>query len=83
MSNITRLFCVSGLLLSVVFAESLDETRQKAKSGDAAAQANLGYLYDTGEGVPKDSTEALTWYRKAADQGNCERRREPHQERAV
>ena len=70
MKNLTRLFCFSALLVSVVFAESHDETRKKAENGDAAAQFILGaaYAYGTG-GVPKVSAEAVKWYRKAADQG--------------
>jgi TPR repeat protein len=39
-----------------------------AEQGNPRAQANLGYMYDNGEGVPKDNTEAMKWYRKAADQ---------------
>ena len=35
-----------------------------------AAQIYLGNFYYDGEGVPKDETEAVKWYRKAADQGN-------------
>ena len=31
---------------------------------------NLGSMYESGRGVPKDDTEAVAWYRKAADQGN-------------
>ena len=27
-------------------------------------------MYDTGEGVPKDDKEAVTWYRRAAEQGD-------------
>src|SRR5438270_450131 len=34
-----------------------------------SAQANLGYIYAHGEGVPQDFTEAAKWYRKSADQG--------------
>ena len=26
-------------------------------------------MYDNGQGVPQDYAQALTWYRKAADQG--------------
>ncbi|MBR5893847.1 MAG: sel1 repeat family protein, partial [Bacteroidaceae bacterium] len=33
------------------------------------AQCNLGYCYGTGSGVEKDPTEAVKWYRKAAEQG--------------
>lgn len=42
--------------------------RQSADSGDADAQNNLGFMYASGQGVPKDYTEAARWYRKAADQ---------------
>jgi TPR repeat protein len=34
-----------------------------------AAQNALGYMYDNGQGVKQDSKEAVTWYRKAAEQG--------------
>ncbi|MDE5880873.1 MAG: caspase family protein, partial [Muribaculaceae bacterium] len=30
---------------------------------------NLGYMYDKGFGVPQDYSEAVKWYRKAAEQG--------------
>ena len=30
---------------------------------------NLGVKYDNADGVPKDSAEAVRWYRKAAEQG--------------
>ena len=36
---------------------------------DAKEQYILGQNYDHGNGVPKDQTEAIKWYRKAADQG--------------
>src|ERR1039458_7231012 len=39
-----------------------------AEQGNPRAQARLGYMYDAGEGVPKDNAEAMKWYRKAADQ---------------
>jgi TPR repeat protein len=29
----------------------------------------LGWYYDTGHGAPQDYTEAVHWYRKAAEQG--------------
>jgi hypothetical protein len=32
------------------------------------AQFDLGYMYDTGEGVPQDEVEAVRWYRLAAEQ---------------
>ncbi len=40
-----------------------------AKAGDGEAMNNLGMLYDGGMGVPQDSKEALTWFRKSAEAG--------------
>ena len=40
-----------------------------AAAGDAAAQYNLGFLHDTGRGVPADAATAREWYEKAAAQG--------------
>jgi len=44
--------------------------RPLAMQGNAFAQSNLGFMYDTGQGVPKDLGEAAKWYRLAAEQGN-------------
>lgn len=41
-----------------------------AKEGDAEAQYGLGLLYDNGEGVTEDHSEAARWYEAAAKQGN-------------
>src|SRR3569623_190589 len=38
--------------------------------GNAAAQADLGYMFETGRGVPQNYTEAAMWYRRAAEQGD-------------
>jgi TPR repeat protein len=43
----------------------------KAEAGDAQAQWNLGFYYDTGKGVIKNGAEALKWYKKSAKQGNA------------
>ena len=40
-----------------------------AAQGDAAAQYNLGTLYNSGRGVTKDLAVAASWYEKAARQG--------------
>jgi len=37
--------------------------------GDALAQFHMGSAYSNGDGVMKNGTEALKWYRLAADQG--------------
>jgi TPR repeat protein len=43
--------------------------KQKAESGDAGAQVQLGLAYASGDGVAPDESEAVRWFRKAADQG--------------
>jgi len=50
-------------------ASEFDEMKALADQGDARAQYNLGYMYDTGRGVPENDAEAVKWWLKAADQG--------------
>lgn len=45
---------------------------EKAGQGDAEAQFNLGLCYAKGEGVEKDDSRAVTWYRKSAEHGYAE-----------
>ncbi len=49
----------------------LTELHGRAGSGDAEAQAQLGYMYDRGIGVAQDQREALRWYGLAAALGNA------------
>ena len=42
-----------------------------ARHGDANAQLNLGLLYDSGQGVPRDLVLAVSWYRKSAESGHA------------
>jgi TPR repeat protein len=44
-------------------------TMINAAAGDANAMTHLGLMYETGEGVPRDDAQAVSWYRKAADAG--------------
>ncbi len=44
----------------------------KAEAGDIDAQLRVGAAYDFGKGAPRDGTEAMKWYRMAADRGNAE-----------
>jgi TPR repeat protein len=46
--------------------------RPAADRGNAEAQDMLGTMYDHGEGVPKNYSEAVKWYHRAADQGNAD-----------
>jgi TPR repeat protein len=41
-----------------------------AERGDARAQAMLGFMYATGQGVPQNYEAASYWYRLAAEQGD-------------
>ncbi|MFB9265919.1 tetratricopeptide repeat protein [Bradyrhizobium erythrophlei] len=41
-----------------------------AEHGDPSAQAYLGFLFETGRGVPQNYSEAAMWYRRAAEQGD-------------
>jgi TPR repeat protein len=41
-----------------------------AEHGDPTAQSYLGFLFETGRGVPQNYTEAAMWYRRAAEQGD-------------
>ena len=52
-------------------SERIAAIRDRAASGNAEAQYNLGLLYDSGQGVPQDYAQEATWYRKAAEQGNA------------
>ncbi len=51
------------------YATALAEWKPLADQGNASAQANLGVMYDSGEGVIEDDREAVKWYRLAAEQG--------------
>jgi hypothetical protein len=42
-----------------------------AEQGVPEAQRILGAKYEKGDGVPKDSAEAMKWTRKAAEQGDA------------
>jgi len=50
---------------------TLRDTRAAAERGNAAAQYNLGVMYEDGRGVTRDDAQAAAWYRKAADQGDA------------
>jgi TPR repeat protein len=73
MFRIVTLGLAVGLAQPVV-AQSLEDgaklLRPLAEQGDAWAQALLGTCYGSGiGGVSRDDTEALKWFRKAAEQG--------------
>jgi TPR repeat protein len=49
-----------------------EELKAKAEAGDADSEYQLGFRYCNGEGVPKDFSKAVKWFRKAADQSNVQ-----------
>ena len=52
--------------------ENIEIIKQKAVNGFADAQTTLGFCYNFGiAGFPKDYSEAVKWYRKAAKQGHA------------
>ncbi len=44
------------------YAESMRWYRQSAAPGYALGEANVGFLYSKGLGVPQDYKEAVRWY---------------------
>ena len=51
------------------YAAALRRLSLLAEKGDARAQFDIGFMHAYGWGVPRDPAEAITWYRKAANQG--------------
>jgi uncharacterized protein len=43
---------------------------RRAELGEPGAQSYLGFMFETGRGVPQNYTEAAMWYRRAAEQGD-------------
>jgi TPR repeat protein len=52
------------------YATALRLWRPLADQGNAEAQYALGFMYDRGQGVPKNYAGAAKWWRLAADQGH-------------
>ena len=62
-----RLLSQGDLLEDFIYCPELVA---KAEAGDPISQYKLAGFYDRGEGVVLDKKQAISWYRKAADQGN-------------
>jgi TPR repeat protein len=52
------------------YKKALRAFMESAEGGDARAQFYIGSMYDSGQGVSKDSKKAIQWYRRAAKKGN-------------
>src|ERR1700694_1489127 len=51
-------------------AQSVAGLRRAAGQGDADAQWQIGVRYHNGEDVPRDDTQAMQWFLRAAEQGH-------------
>lgn len=54
------------------FATALACWQPLAEAGHGAAAYRIGYMHETGQGVPLDATVAARWYDKAARAGNAD-----------
>ena len=54
---------------------NIEELIRAAEAGNAAAQCNLAWSYDEGDGVEVDHEKAFYWYTKAAAPGYPEARK--------
>ena len=57
------------------YKKMLESIQRSAQMGYAPAQFLLGDMYEDGDEVVKDQTQAIYWYKKAAEQGNKEAQR--------
>ena len=67
---IVALLIVTGGCATPPHTRDMTVINHKADSGDANAQAELGFSYQYGDGLEKNPNEALRWNLKAANQGN-------------
>jgi TPR repeat protein len=49
----------------------LDGILKAAEAGEPGAQAELGLMFEHGNGMLQDNLQALYWYRKSAEQGHA------------
>jgi uncharacterized protein len=61
-----------GLAGTYQNATLINGLAQRAESGDAQAQFELGRAYEDGKGVAQDDARAAELFRKSADQGNAQ-----------
>jgi uncharacterized protein len=75
MNRATAQIVISVTLLWAASSLGEDSTEgllQRAKAGNPVAQVNAGYMYMLGRrGIKRDLPTAVSWFRKAAEQGNA------------
>ncbi len=63
---------ILSIITDIVFNPAFDAAEKGAKQGRPLAQFKLGIMYYKGRGVAQDYTEAVKWWRMAAEQGFAE-----------
>jgi TPR repeat protein len=64
------LYFGGSLIWNRVLETELLETLERAKGGDIESQFILAMLYEDGIGVKINTSEAESWYRRSAENGN-------------
>jgi TPR repeat protein len=64
--------CLLVFSFSVLKAKRAGGSDDNSASADAGQEVNLANRYVAGDGVPRDYAAALSWYQKAAAQGNAD-----------
>ena len=73
--SVVVLFAISSLIYaqntwhSTTSEYYTEDLYNKALSGDALAQNDLGSCYDRGSGIEQNHDEAFKWFQKSAEQG--------------
>ncbi|MCR4783853.1 MAG: sel1 repeat family protein [bacterium] len=67
-NSLSQLRCAYEQNSLLSYDSATEACIKAAERGDAKAQDELGYRYETGTGVPKNELEALGWYLKASKQ---------------
>jgi hypothetical protein len=62
----TGLHCRLLLLKKPITAEQVEDIRESSENGNLLCKVVLGFLYETGQGVPQDVHKAKTLYQSAA-----------------
>jgi uncharacterized protein len=62
----------AGLSLVKTHPDSANCVGKAAENGNATAQNTLGEKFASGEGMTRNSVEAVKWFRRAAEQGDAE-----------
>jgi len=60
-----------GMDYRMAHSKAVEFYTKAAEQGNAAAQAELGFCYQYGRGVPRSETRAAEFYAEAADQDNA------------